>query len=65
MPRIGLPYEIILATALSLVENNGFDKFSMRDLAKELGIKPPSLYNNFSGIQQLQLFPEKNDWKQS
>lgn len=54
MPRTGLSYKLILDTAYHLVEKKGFDNFSMRDLAKELGIKAPSLYNHFSGIQQLQ-----------
>ncbi len=54
MARTGLPYEFILDTALQLVEEKGFDKFSMHDLAKALGIKTPSLYNHFSGIKQLQ-----------
>ena len=43
-----------LDTALQLVEEKGFDKFSLHDLAKELGIKTPSLYNYFSSIKQLQ-----------
>lgn len=54
MARTGLPYGFILDTALQLVEEKGFDKFSMHDLAKALGIKTPSLYNHFSGIKQLQ-----------
>lgn len=54
MARTGLPYEFILDTALQLVEEKGFYKFSMHDLANALGIKTPSLYNHFSGIQQLQ-----------
>lgn len=54
MARTGLPYELIMSTALRLVEEKGFDKFSMHDLAKALGIKTPSLYNHFSGIKQLQ-----------
>lgn len=54
MARTGLPYRFILDTALQLVEEKGFDKFSMHDLAKALGIKTPSLYNHFSGIKQLQ-----------
>ena len=54
MARTGLPYELIMNTALQLVEEKGFDKFSMHDLAKALGIKTPSLYNHFSGIKQLQ-----------
>ena len=54
MARTGLPYELIMNTALQLVEEKRFDKFSMHDLAKALGIKTPSLYNHFSGIKQLQ-----------
>ena len=54
MPRTGLSYKLILDTAYHLVEEKGLNNFSMRDLAKELGIKAPSLYNHFSGIQQLQ-----------
>ncbi len=54
MARTGLPYRFILDTALQLVEEKGFDKFSLHDLAKALGIKTPSLYNHFSGIKQLQ-----------
>ena len=54
MARTGLPYGFILDTALQLVEEKGFDKVSLHDLAKELGIKTPSLYNYFSSIKQLQ-----------
>ena len=54
MARTGLPYELIMNTALQLVEEKGFEEFSMHDLAKALGIKTPSLYNHFSGIKQLQ-----------
>lgn len=54
MARTGLPYDLIMNTALQLVEEKGFYKFSMHDLAKALGIKTPSLYNHFSGIKQLQ-----------
>lgn len=54
MARTGLPYELIMNTALQLVEEKGFEEFSMHDLARALGIKTPSLYNHFSGIKQLQ-----------
>jgi AcrR family transcriptional regulator len=44
--RLGLTREKVTAAALSLIDREGPDAFSLRRLAGELGIEPMSLYNH-------------------
>lgn len=37
----------IIQVSISILENEGFDKLSMRNIASKLGIKAASLYNHF------------------
>lgn len=39
----------ILDTALRLFSDRGYDSVTVDDIAKEVGIKAPSLYNHYSG----------------
>ncbi len=54
MPKIkGDPRERILDSAFALFSTKGFTETSMRDIADAVGIKAASLYNHFSGKQEL------------
>jgi AcrR family transcriptional regulator len=43
----------ILSTARSIMRENGAASLTMNELAKRLEIKPPSLYNYFSGLMDI------------
>lgn len=55
--RVGRPSttsrEAILAVAVRLVQQQGVSALSLRQLARELGISPTSLYRYFANKQQL------------
>lgn len=53
MVRKGLNLEEIMVAAMKLVEEKGYDNFSLRELAARLNVKPASLYNHVSGIEQI------------
>lgn len=45
--------EIILQKATEIIDKKGLDHLSFSLLAKELGIRPPSLYNHVSSLDDL------------
>lgn len=53
MARKGLTRERIVEEGCALVEERGFDAFSMRELAARLDVGPASLYNHVSGLEEL------------
>lgn len=53
MARKNLNCEVILSSAIDAVRENGYDNFSIRDLAARLDCKPASLYNHISGFEEL------------
>lgn len=53
MVRKGLSKEAVVAAAVKLIEENGYENFSMRSLADRLGVKTASLYNHISGAEEL------------
>lgn len=53
MARRGLTHEEIIAAAITLVEEKGYDNFSLRELASRLNVKPASMYNHISGIEEI------------
>ncbi len=53
MARKRLTKEIILSTAVELLEQGGYEDFSMRELAAALGVQVSSLYNHVKGIEEL------------
>jgi len=55
MPRAQLTKEKVVDAALSLANSQGLEHLSLKDLAKELNIKPPSLYNHVRNIAELRL----------
>jgi len=48
-------YNNILQKSLPLFAKHGFKGVSMRDIAREVGLKAPALYNHFHDKQQLYL----------
>ena len=55
MPRAQLTKEKVIDAALNLANTQGLEHLSLKDLAKELNIKPPSLYNHVKNIAELRL----------
>lgn len=53
MARKGLTHDAIIDEALKLIEEKGYDSFSLRELASRLDVQPASLYNHISGINEL------------
>lgn len=50
----GLTKEIIVAEAISMIEDTGQPVVSLHELAHRLGIKTPSLYNHIKNTKELQ-----------
>lgn len=53
MTRVRLDLQLILQTAAELADTNGLDEVTLASLAKELGIRSPSLYNHVNGLPGL------------
>lgn len=53
-PRRGLDASTVIHTAAEIADTHGFDAVTLATLAKELGIRSPSLYNHVSGLADLQ-----------
>ncbi len=53
MPRNTLSADLIVTAALRLLDQVGVDAFSVRALAKELGVAPMTLYTYFRGKDEL------------
>ena len=49
----GLNKDIIIAAAKELIEQEGFQQFSMRKLAEILGVKTASLYTHIESMEML------------
>lgn len=70
-----LSRELVLSTALELVDAEGLDALTMRRLGQELGRDPMSLYRYASNraalldgvtelvLQELTIFPDRPDWQ--
>lgn len=52
-PRSGLNQDIIINKALEIADQAGMEAVTMATLARALTIKPPSLYNHFSGLAEV------------
>ena len=53
MARMGLDKDIIIYRAAQLANNVGLDNITLKALANDLNIQPPSLYNHISGLDDL------------
>ncbi|MEM9132154.1 MAG: WHG domain-containing protein [Actinomycetota bacterium] len=51
--RRGLTTDEVVDAAVALVEAEGAEALSLSRVARELGVKPPSLYNHVSGLDTL------------
>ncbi|MFS0779483.1 TetR/AcrR family transcriptional regulator [Neobacillus sp. 3P2-tot-E-2] len=49
-PKVGLELTEILEAAAELADQFGVQEVTLANLAKKLGIRPPSLYNHFDGL---------------
>jgi len=52
-PRAGITQMDIVNAAIELANTKGMKEVTMANLAKELTIKPPSLYNHIKGLSDL------------
>jgi AcrR family transcriptional regulator len=52
-PKVGLELTEILGAAAELADQFGMQEVTLANLAKKLGIRPPSLYNHFDGLAGL------------
>jgi len=48
-----LDSQTILNAAVELAEERGLENISLLQIAEKLGVKPPSLYNHLSGLQEI------------
>lgn len=53
--RVGITSDLIFETALKIVDEEGLESLSIRNLARKLNIQAPSLYNHISSIDELRL----------
>ena len=53
MAKAGLDKTIIIEKASALANEKGLDSLSMKLLAEELGVQPPSLYNHIGSLEGL------------
>lgn len=49
----GLTKDLIVAEAVAMIEAQGLDAFSLRELAARLGVRAASLYNHVANIDEL------------
>lgn len=52
-PKIGLDITTIIEAAGEIADQHGIHEVTLANLAKNLGIRPPSLYNHFDGLTGL------------
>lgn len=55
MAQKGINRDLILTTAIQLIEHSGSPDLSMGEIAKTLGIRTPSLYNHVKNMDSLYL----------
>lgn len=51
--RAGLKPELVVAAAAELADRSGWDQITLANVAGQLGIKTPSLYNHVDGLSDL------------
>ena len=49
----GLTKDIIVVEAVALIEEQGLNAFSLRELATRLGVRAASLYNHIANVDEL------------
>ena len=53
MPRVGLDSEAVVSAAEELADANGLEAVTLAALARQLGVRPPSLYAHIAGLADL------------
>lgn len=53
MPRVGLNREAVVDAAMDLVEGSGLEALTLSSLARQVGVRPPSLYKHVDGLDHL------------
>lgn len=53
MAQRKITQDLIVRQAQALIEEQGFDNFSLRELAYRLGVQPSSLYNHLKNVSSL------------
>lgn len=64
MSRADIDKSVIINKAVELANEIGFEKVTLKLLASNLNIKPPSLYNHINGLEDLQKEVMLYGWKQ-
>ncbi len=54
MPRQGLSRDAVITAAIKLANKKGYGELTLGNLARELDIKPPSLYKHVASLEDLQ-----------
>ncbi|OLN21772.1 TetR family transcriptional regulator [Domibacillus antri] len=52
-PRAGIDASSVLQKAAEMIDRDGYDALTIGQLAKELSIKPPSIYNHVGSLTEL------------
>ena len=53
MPRVSIDIDVIVTTALAVVDAEGPDALSLSSVARELGVGPSALYTHVDGLRGL------------
>ena len=64
MSRIGLTKDIILQSAMEIVDKEGAQNLTLKALADKLNVRSPSLYNHFNSVTELYTALMLYGWKQ-
>lgn len=54
MPRVGLKLNQIIQTAADIADQHGAEAVTLAAIARELSVRPPSLFNHVKGFSQVQ-----------
>jgi AcrR family transcriptional regulator len=63
MPRVGLDRNKIVEAAIELANNMGIEQVTIAALAKNLDVRPPSLYNHFASLTEIRMQIAKEGMK--
>lgn len=53
-PRVGLDDAMIMQAAAAIANETGLQSVTLATLAKQLNVRPPSLYNHVNGLPEIQ-----------
>ncbi|WP_047984783.1 TetR/AcrR family transcriptional regulator [Ornithinibacillus californiensis] len=53
MPRVGLDLSKIIQAAAKIVDEQGVEAITLAAIARDLSVKPPSLFNHVQGLSQI------------